>query len=81
MSEPKKKMNLVQLTFIVAVNMLGSGIIMLPTIAFNNDSLFKTNEIGDIRSYRRLPAEFDAFESFSSKEIPKPSFGIGAMIS
>ncbi len=27
----KKKMNLVQLTFIVAVNMMGSGIIMLPT--------------------------------------------------
>jgi putrescine:ornithine antiporter len=31
MSAPKKKMNLVQLTFIVAVNMMGSGIIMLPT--------------------------------------------------
>jgi putrescine:ornithine antiporter len=32
MAEPtaKKKMNLVQLTFIVAVNMMGSGIIMLP---------------------------------------------------
>ena len=27
----QKKMNLVQLTFIVAVNMMGSGIIMLPT--------------------------------------------------
>jgi putrescine:ornithine antiporter len=27
----KKKMNVVQLTFIVAVNMMGSGIIMLPT--------------------------------------------------
>jgi putrescine:ornithine antiporter len=27
---PKKKMNLMQLTFIVAVNMMGSGIIMLP---------------------------------------------------
>jgi len=27
----KKKMNLIQLTFIVAVNMMGSGIIMLPT--------------------------------------------------
>jgi putrescine:ornithine antiporter len=27
----KKKMNLMQLTFIVAVNMMGSGIIMLPT--------------------------------------------------
>ena len=26
-----KKMNVVQLTFIVAVNMMGSGIIMLPT--------------------------------------------------
>ena len=26
-----KKMSLVQLTFIVAVNMMGSGIIMLPT--------------------------------------------------
>jgi len=26
-----KKMNLMQLTFIVAVNMMGSGIIMLPT--------------------------------------------------
>lgn len=31
MAEPKKKMNLMQLTFIVAVNMMGSGIIMLPT--------------------------------------------------
>ncbi len=33
MEEPKqiKKMNVVQLTFIVAVNMMGSGIIMLPT--------------------------------------------------
>src|SRR3954467_8539097 len=31
MSQPKKKMNLMQLTFIVAVNMMGSGIIMLPT--------------------------------------------------
>ena len=31
MAEPKKKMNVVQLTFIVAVNMMGSGIIMLPT--------------------------------------------------
>src|SRR4026208_2019500 len=31
MSQPKKKMNLIQLTFIVAVNMMGSGIIMLPT--------------------------------------------------
>lgn len=32
MAEPtdKKKMNLIQLTFIVAVNMMGSGIIMLP---------------------------------------------------
>ena len=29
--QPKKKMNLIQLTFIVAVNMMGSGIIMLPT--------------------------------------------------
>jgi putrescine:ornithine antiporter len=29
--EAPKKMNLVQLTFIVAVNMMGSGIIMLPT--------------------------------------------------
>jgi len=28
---PQKKMNLTQLTFIVAVNMMGSGIIMLPT--------------------------------------------------
>jgi putrescine:ornithine antiporter len=27
----QKKMNLVQLTFMVAVNMMGSGIIMLPT--------------------------------------------------
>src|SRR5512138_847318 len=27
----KRKMNLMQLTFIVAVNMMGSGIIMLPT--------------------------------------------------
>jgi len=31
MSEQKKKMSLIQLTFIVAVNMMGSGIIMLPT--------------------------------------------------
>ena len=31
MQEAKKKMNLTQLTFIVAVNMMGSGIIMLPT--------------------------------------------------
>ena len=31
MSQPAKKMNLLQLTFIVAVNMMGSGIIMLPT--------------------------------------------------
>ena len=30
MQQPKK-MNLMQLTFIVAVNMMGSGIIMLPT--------------------------------------------------
>src|SRR6476646_8756266 len=29
--EQQKKMNLMQLTFIVAVNMMGSGIIMLPT--------------------------------------------------
>lgn len=29
--QEKKKMNLMQLTFIVAVNMMGSGIIMLPT--------------------------------------------------
>src|SRR5574339_84149 len=28
---PQKKMNAVQLTFIVTVNMMGSGIIMLPT--------------------------------------------------
>jgi putrescine:ornithine antiporter len=31
MDEHKKKMTLLQLTFIVAVNMMGSGIIMLPT--------------------------------------------------
>ncbi|MDN0075646.1 putrescine-ornithine antiporter [Crenobacter sp. SG2303] len=31
MSEQKKKMNVVQLTFLVMVNMMGSGIIMLPT--------------------------------------------------
>jgi putrescine:ornithine antiporter len=31
MAEQKKKMNLTQLTFLVAVNMMGSGIIMLPT--------------------------------------------------
>ena len=31
MQEPKKKMSMIQLTFIVAVNMMGSGIIMLPT--------------------------------------------------
>ena len=30
-NQPKKKMSLMQLTFIVAVNMMGSGIIMLPT--------------------------------------------------
>src|ERR1044072_4469646 len=30
MAEDKKKMNVVQLTFMVAVNMMGSGIIMLP---------------------------------------------------
>ena len=29
--QPQKKMNLTQLTFLVAVNMMGSGIIMLPT--------------------------------------------------
>src|SRR6516225_5712925 len=29
--QEQKKMNLIQLTFIVAVNMMGSGIIMLPT--------------------------------------------------
>ncbi|MBN8507950.1 MAG: putrescine-ornithine antiporter [Burkholderiales bacterium] len=31
MAEPQKKMNVVQLTFIVMVNMMGSGIIMLPS--------------------------------------------------
>src|SRR6476619_1169888 len=31
MMEQQKKMSLMQLTFIVAVNMMGSGIIMLPT--------------------------------------------------
>jgi putrescine:ornithine antiporter len=31
MAEPEKKMSLVQLTVLVAVNMMGSGIIMLPT--------------------------------------------------
>jgi len=31
MAEQKKKMNVVQLTFIVMVNMMGSGIIMLPS--------------------------------------------------
>lgn len=31
MAETKKKMNVVQLTFIVMVNMMGSGIIMLPS--------------------------------------------------
>ncbi|HJY36753.1 MAG TPA: amino acid permease, partial [Steroidobacteraceae bacterium] len=31
MAAPQKKMSLVQLTFMVAVNMMGSGIIMLPT--------------------------------------------------
>jgi putrescine:ornithine antiporter len=31
MAEPAKKMTLIQLTLIVAVNMMGSGIIMLPT--------------------------------------------------
>src|SRR5215475_15629782 len=31
MAESSKKMTLIQLTFIVAVNMMGSGIIMLPT--------------------------------------------------
>jgi putrescine:ornithine antiporter len=31
MAEQQKKMNVVQLTFIVMVNMMGSGIIMLPT--------------------------------------------------
>ena len=30
-AKPSKQMNLMQLTFIVAVNMMGSGIIMLPT--------------------------------------------------
>jgi putrescine:ornithine antiporter len=29
--QEQKKMNLIQLTFLVAVNMMGSGIIMLPT--------------------------------------------------
>jgi putrescine:ornithine antiporter len=29
--QEQKKMNLMQLTFLVAVNMMGSGIIMLPT--------------------------------------------------
>src|SRR5215467_5910076 len=29
--QEKKRMSLIQLTFIVAVNMMGSGIIMLPT--------------------------------------------------
>lgn len=31
MAQPQKKMNVVQLTFIVMVNMMGSGIIMLPS--------------------------------------------------
>ena len=31
MAEPEKKMSLLQLTVLVAVNMMGSGIIMLPT--------------------------------------------------
>src|SRR5574337_1402618 len=30
MADTKKKMNVVQLTFVVTVNMMGSGIIMLP---------------------------------------------------
>ena len=33
MAEPQKKMNVMQLTFIVTVNMMGSGIIMLPACA------------------------------------------------
>src|SRR4249920_1902391 len=31
MADQRKKMNVVQLTFIVTINMMGSGIIMLPT--------------------------------------------------
>ena len=31
MAEQQKKMSVMQLTFIVTVNMMGSGIIMLPT--------------------------------------------------
>ena len=33
MAAPQKKMNVVQLTFIVMVNMMGSGIIMLSITA------------------------------------------------
>ena len=43
---PQKKMSLVQLTFMVAVNMMGSGIIMLPT------NLAQIGAISSVTRYR-----------------------------
>ena len=62
MSQPKKKMNLVQLTFIVAVNMMGSGIIMLPT---------NMAKVGAISLLSWIVTALGSMALASSKVLPK----------
>ena len=51
MAEQQKKMNVMQLTFIVTVNMMGSGIIMLPAnmvmpVIYATPAIFSVTAIG-----------------------------------
>ena len=50
---------------------------MLPTIHLDDQSMFHTNKIDDVRTQRFLAFKFVAAQAMGSQVIPETSFGLG----
>jgi hypothetical protein len=50
---------------------------MLAAIHLNDEASLKADKIHDVSSDRRLPLKFHSLGAMRTKEIPKPSLGLG----
>jgi hypothetical protein len=50
---------------------------MLPAIRFDNQASGDTCGVGDVRSDRVLPAEFESLQAPSTEQFPKLALNIG----
>ena len=52
---------------------------MLPSVQFDDEAHFKADEIDDVPSNGRLPAEFMTTEPIGAEMSPQNTLGIGRM--